>query len=199
MLDRGDTEMAERKLRAHLAKDPGNPDAIMALIQVYQRTSNYSQLNVLYGRLIRHHLANNDKEAALYAYDALLTSLPDTALNVQIPIRDWLAICEYLRESGMNREAGVEYERLAQAYPDDSLSVRACVQGGEAAMEANDNERAVRLFERARDKAPSPMLSRIEAGIEKCNLRINNRPIWVKEPPKAHEMAKDVDSKNLTW
>jgi membrane associated rhomboid family serine protease len=198
-LDRGEIETAEKKLKAHLAKDPNNPDAIMALIQVYQRTVNYAQLNVLYGRLIRHHLSNNDKEAALYAYDGLLSCFPDIAVDVHIPIRDWLLICEYLREHEMNREAAVEYERLALAYPDDPLALRAYMQGGEAALEAHDNERALRLFEKAHDRAPSPMLSRIEAGIDKCNLRINNRPVWVKEPPKAAESSKDVDSKNLTW
>jgi tetratricopeptide (TPR) repeat protein len=198
-LDRGEIETAEKKLKAHLAKEPNNPDAIMALIQVYQRTVNYAQLNLLYARLIRHHLSNGDKEAALYAYDGLLSCFPDTAVDVHIPIRDWLLICEYLREHEMNREAAVEYERLAVAYPDDPLALRAYMQGGEAALEAHDNERALRLFEKAHDRAPSPLLSRIEAGINKCNLRINNRPVWVKEPPKVAESSKDVDSKNLTW
>src|SRR5262249_20676551 len=148
-------------------------NAIMALIQVYQRTLNYAQLNLMYGRLIRHHLANDDKEAALYAYDGLLSSFPDDAVAVTIPVRHWLTLCEYLREAEMNREAAVEYERLVEAYPNDALTIHACVQGGEAALLAHDNARALKLFEHAESMNPkAPMLGRVENGLERCRVRM---------------------------
>ena len=70
-LDKGDALTAEKKLRAHLARHPDDINALLTAIHVYQQTSNLDQLNAMYGRLIRHHLANQDKEAALYAYDGL--------------------------------------------------------------------------------------------------------------------------------
>jgi membrane associated rhomboid family serine protease len=200
LLDRGEVHLAEKKLKTRLARYPDDVSAIMALIQVYQRTLNYAQLNLMYGRLIRHHLANNDKEAALYAYDGLLSSFPDEAVAVTIPIRDWLTLCEYLAEAEMNREAAVEYERLIEAYPEDPFTVRACVQGAEAALLAHDNARALRLFELAETLNPkSPMQGRVELGLEKCRLRIETRPNWVKENPKTQELQRDTGERNAHW
>jgi membrane associated rhomboid family serine protease len=200
MLDRGQAELAERKLKAEFARNPNDPNTMMALIQVYQRGLNYEQLNAMYGRLIRYYLQNHDKEAALYAYDSLLSSFPDDDLRVQIPLRDWLSICEYLREAGMNREAGVEYERLVNAYPNDSLSVHACVLGGEAALAAHDNSRALRLFEKAEALGPGDGdASRVMKGLDKCRMRLDNRPTWVKQPTQSQGLSKDRDQKDLRF
>jgi membrane associated rhomboid family serine protease len=194
MLDRGEIVFAERKLKSHLVKNPSDLEAIMAMIQVYEKTGNYEKLNGMYGRLIRYHLDKQDKEAALYAYDNLLSSLPDTNLEVRIPARDWLAVCEYLKESEMFREATVEYERLVKACPSDPLTLKACVDGGEAGLLAHDNQRALRLFETAQTLSPTPAYSsRIEAGIEKCRTRLDNRPEWVKQPPKPRTVSNDVE------
>jgi hypothetical protein len=148
----------------------------MALIQVYQRAENYSMLNSMYGRLIHHHLANGDKEAAVYAYDGLLSSFPDDRVDPFIPVRDWMLVCDYLKDMGMNREAAVEYERLAGAHPQDPLSSRAALSGGESALAANDNALAMRLFIKARDLNTQPgLLPKIEAAIDKCRIRLENR------------------------
>ncbi len=199
-LDRGDVGIAERKLKSHMVSNPNDVEAIMALIQVYQCTLNYDQLNAAYGRLIRHHLSNNDLEAAIYTYDNLLSAFPDDKVAPQIPARDWLPLCEYLREMGMISEAAVEYERLAKAQPDDALTSRACVQGGEAALIANDLERALRLFEQAQTKNnPIALAGRIDAGLEKCRQRLANRPKWVKKPPTAHDMLPTAKPEAKTF
>src|SRR5436853_3810520 len=119
MMDKGNLDLAERMLRSHLMKNHENLEAILALIHVYEKQQNYDQLNAMYGRLIRYHLQRNDQEAALLAYDSLLSAFPDDNVRVRIPPREWLMICDYLREAQMNREAAVEYERLANAWPDD--------------------------------------------------------------------------------
>jgi len=182
-LDRGDAALAERKLRAHLAKQPGDTNALLAAIQVYQQTSNFDKLNGMYARLIRLHLTNGDKEAALYAYDSLLTAFPDNNVAPKIGARDWLAICEYLKESDMNREAAVEYERLVNACPDDPLLARAAVQGGEAALMVNDPERAMKMFRKAESiNPPEPFGARSRSGIERCTKILEARPTWKKRP-----------------
>jgi hypothetical protein len=192
MLDKGEVAFAERKLKSELMKAPDDPNVMMGLIQVYQRTHNYDQINAVYARLIRFHLSKHDKEAALYAYDSLLTAFPDDRVSPQIPIRDWLAICDYLKESSMIREAAVEYERLVTSYPNDPLTVSACVFGGEAALVAHDNSRAARLFEKAEAlHPPDGYASRVVSGLDKAKARLNNRPNWVKQPPKSPLMAKD--------
>jgi membrane associated rhomboid family serine protease len=186
LLDRGEVSMAERKLRAHLAKQPDDTNGLLALIQVYQKVNNFDQLNAMYGRLIRVHLSKNDKEAALYAYDNLLSAFPDNDVAVRIPARDWMSICDYLREAGMNREAGVEYERFVNAYPDDPLAAHAAVQGGEAALITADTKRALNLFEIAEAmNLTGPFASRAIVGADKCRRILAASPKWTKkEPPK---------------
>lgn len=177
LCDRGAVEQAESKLKFHLSRDPEDVSALMALIQVYQKAVDYEGMNSAYSRLIRYYLARRDKEAALYAYDGLLSSFPDDAININLPIRDWLSVCEYLRELEMDREASAEYERLVSAHPDDHLTLRACVQGGESALSAKLYERSLRMFEKARSmNPPAHLLLRIEKGIESCRPNIFKRP-----------------------
>ncbi|HVF90864.1 MAG TPA: rhomboid family intramembrane serine protease [Blastocatellia bacterium] len=177
LCDSGDIGKAEWKLKSYLSRNPEDVSALMALIQVYQRSMDYAGMNSVYSQLIRFHLARRDKEAALYTYDSLLSSFPDEEINISIPVRDWLSICEYLREIGMTREASVEYERLVSAHPDDHLTLRACVQGGECASNARDFVRALRLFEKARSmNPPGPLSKKVEAGIENCRPHIFQRP-----------------------
>ena len=198
MLDKGLVEIAERKLKAELAKKPDDPNTMLALVQVYQRTANYAQINAIYARLIRFHLAHHDKEAALYAYDALLTALPDEEVRPEIPVRDWLAICEYLRESDMVREAAVEYERLVKSCPNETMVISACVLGGEAALQVHDNARALRLFETAEALRPGDgYASRVMNGLDKARLRQEHRPAWKKQGVKAPEISRDGEAKDV--
>ncbi|HJQ22719.1 MAG TPA: rhomboid family intramembrane serine protease [Blastocatellia bacterium] len=181
MMDQGKLDIAERTLRSHLMKDHDNLEAILALIHVYEKQQNYDQLNVMYGRLIRYHLQRSDKEAALLAYDNLLTAFPDNAVCPRIPPRDWMVICDYLREAQMNREAAVEYERLSKAWPDDANTARALVQGAECALAVLDPERALRMFEQAEKLSPPQALaSKIFTGLEKCHRILENHPNFKK-------------------
>ncbi|HWN99548.1 MAG TPA: hypothetical protein VNS63_09795, partial [Blastocatellia bacterium] len=198
-LDRGELPMAERKLRAHLAQNPDDTNGLLALIQVYQALNNFDQLNAVYGRVIRIHLSKNDKEAALYAYDNLLSAFPDNNIAVRISARDWLSICEYLREAEMNREAGVEYERFVDTYQDDPLTSRAAVQGGEAALQAGDTKRALKLFEIAEAMSLTGALgSRALVGVEKSRRILAASPSWTKKaPPKPPQVTTPAVKKDL--
>jgi membrane associated rhomboid family serine protease len=196
-LDRGDAVMAERKLRAHLTKQPNDTNALLAAIQVYQQSENLDRLNAMYGRLIRQHLVNQDREAALYAYDSLLSAFPDNNVAPRIPARDWISICEYLRESDMNSEAAVEYERLVDACPDDPLASRAAVQGGEVALLVADVDRAFKLFQKAEAlHAPEPYGARARMGIEKCTRILELRPKWTR--PKPQVAKSKIDGPKLS-
>lgn len=198
-LDKGDALMAERKLRAHLSKQPNDTNALLAAIQVYQQSANFDRLNAMYGRLIRLHLANEDREAALYAYDSLLSAFPDDNVAPRIASRDWLSICEYLRESDMNQEAAVEYERLVDACPDDPLASRAAVQGGEVALFVADVDRAFKLFQKAEElNAPEPYGARARMGIEKCNRILERRPNWTRQSARPKVPGTTIDERKLS-
>jgi membrane associated rhomboid family serine protease len=195
-LDKGYALAAEKKVSAHLARHPDDINALLTAIHVYQQTSNFDQLNAMYGRLIRHHLANHDKEAALYAYDGLLSAFPEDNVAPKISSRDWMQICEYLQESGLNREAAVEYERLVNAWVDDRLIARAAVQGGEAALVADDVDRAFALFQKAEAaNPPEPYATRAQAGAQKCKRILDARPDWSRraaEPPPSGNLVEET-------
>jgi len=198
-LDKGDPVMAEKKLRAHLNKQPNDTNALLAAIQIYQAAANFDRLNAMYGRLIRQHLTNQDPEAALYAYDSLLSAFPDDNVAPRIPARDWLSICEYLKDSDMNQEAAVEYERLVDACPDDPLAPRAAVQGGEVALSVADVDRAFKLFKRAEAmNAPEPYGARARMGIEKCSKILERRPNWKSQPARPRRPGTAVDKPKLS-
>jgi membrane associated rhomboid family serine protease len=185
LMDKGQLGAAEHQLRQYLSNHPNDVNAIMALIQVYQRMLDYDRLNEMYGRLINYHLSNGDKEAAVYAYDALLCSFPDDQMKPRIPARDWILICGYLREVGMDREAAVEYERLVNSCPEDPLALRACVEGGEAALSGRDPKRALSLFQRAEAMNPTGALaSRVRLGLEKCKQRLDSHQGWQQKQPE---------------
>jgi|RhiMetdeSRZDD1v2_1073273.scaffolds.fasta_scaffold49509_1 membrane associated rhomboid family serine protease len=198
-LDRGDAVMAERKLRAHLTKQPNDTNAMLAAIQVYQQTQNFERLNSMYSRLIRQHLANQDREAALYAYDSLLSAFPDDNVAPRIAVRDWISVCEYLRESDLNREAAVEYERLVNACPDDPLTSRAAVQGGEVALFVADVDRAYKLFKKAEAlHAAEPYGARARMGLEKCTKILETRPKWTKPPSVPKVQGPTIEERKMS-
>lgn len=189
-LDKGDALTAEKKLRGHLAKNPDDTNALLTAIQVYQQTSNFDRLNAMYARLIRNHLEDQDTEAALYAYDGLLSAFPEDNIAPRIPTRDWIQICEYLQTSGLSREAGVEYERLVKAWPDDRLILRAALQGGEAALIAKDVDRAFNLFQKAESTNPAePFAMRVQAGLDQCRRILDARPKWEKRASESSSPA----------
>jgi tetratricopeptide (TPR) repeat protein len=165
----GQLALAEQKTLAFLKKHPDDLQALTELGQVHSKLGKYEEMNRVYARIIRRHLAQDDKHSALFAYDALLSGFPDNGVSPQLPPNDWMAICDYIHKQGMVKEAAVEYERMATACKASSLALRAAVQGGEIALSAGDPDRARRLFELALELNPSPAHEpRIRRGIERC-------------------------------
>ena len=99
----------------------------------------------------------------------------------------------------MNTEAAVEYERLVDACPDDPLTSRAAVQGGEAALFVADADRALKLFQKALAMyAPEPYGARARMGIEKCNRILELRPKWTQQPSKPQGPGTTIDTGKLS-
>ncbi|MEW6126689.1 MAG: rhomboid family intramembrane serine protease [Acidobacteriota bacterium] len=173
LLDTGAFEQAESKLKALLVTHPGKPELLMALAQVYEKTRDYDKLNTIYTQLIRHHIENSDKEAALYAYDNLLLAFPDNKIEPNIPAEDWFKLCEYLEEIDMRHEAAIEYFRFVRCCPDDAAVPRACVQGAEAAFASQDIQLAIKLFEKVDiNDYQSAYAARARIGLAECKARL---------------------------
>ena len=191
LLDKGEIKEAEKRLQALLANHPNKPEIMMALAQVYERTFNFDRLNEIYSNLIRQHLDNDDKEAALYAYDNLLLSFPDDRIEPRIPPDDWMTLCLYLEDMDMRHEAAVEYLRFAKCCPDDMLVPRACAQGGEAALATDDIPLAIMMFGKLDLQGQSSFSARARLGLEQCQLRLKRTTGALAQPTT--KLAADVD------
>lgn len=174
LLDKGEFEQAETRLKALLVTHPSKPELLMALAQVYEKMRDYDKLNLTYSQLIEHHMEKGDKEAALYAYDNLLLAFPDNKIEPKIPSEDWFKLCEYLEEIEMKHEAAIEYLRFVVCCPADAAVPRACVQGAEAALASQDIRLAVRLFEKVDiNDYQSAYAARARIGLAECKARLN--------------------------
>jgi membrane associated rhomboid family serine protease len=183
ILDKGDIQLAARKLLAVIEKNPNDVEAIEALIKLYQRISDYEQVKSCFIKLIQHHLSQGNKSAALQSYKTLLSMFPRQEDKPVLPVYEWMLLCDFMRQTGLSGVASFEYERLANAYPDTPNAVRACVQGGEAALIAQDINRAFRLFEISLTMNPVEAFEiRARRGIEKCNMVRSESPIARQSP-----------------
>ncbi|MBI3652573.1 MAG: rhomboid family intramembrane serine protease [Acidobacteria bacterium] len=177
MMQRGEILKALYKLKYYIVSHPDDMEAIKLLAQAYKGVRDFAQFNHCSVKLINHYLAANDKEAALMVYMDLLSVLSFHQLRPHLPAYHWMMIYDYLRASGRNREAAIEYERLADANRQNMLAARAYVQGGEAALSAYDRQRAVKLFENALNlKLPETYQSRARRGLEMCQHILSSPP-----------------------
>lgn len=183
MLQQGETARAEFMLRSYLAQNPYDIKAIKAILRVYQRTGDHKQLKDISVWLIGYTLASGDKETAAHTYRNLLFASHRDEIELRLPAQDWMTLCDLIRKLGMHREASIECEIMALAHPDTMLAMRACVQGGEAALAINDTTRAVRLFEMALAKNMSNAYEeRARRGIDACHSDSSSHAEWLENP-----------------
>jgi hypothetical protein len=183
VLQQGDTAQAEFMLRNYLFQNPYDVKAIKALLRVYQRAGDHKQLKEISVWLIGYALSMGDKDTAIQTYRNLLFTSHRHEIELQLPAQEWMTLCDLIRKLGMNREAGIECEMLALAHPDTMIATRACVQGGEASLAANDTTRALRLFEMVLSKNMSNAYEeRARRGIDACHRASSSRTEWAESP-----------------
>jgi membrane associated rhomboid family serine protease len=191
ILERGDIQLAGRKLLAILERNPGDIEALEAITKLYIRICDYQQVKQCFIRLIQYHLSQGDKHGALQGFRNLLTLFPDDDEKPILPVYEWMQLCDYSRQCGLLPLALAEYERLAIAYPNTPNAVKAFVQGGEAALAAEDVHRAYRLFTSSLMMCPGEAFElRALRGIEKCSLVMGvdvTAPALVLQAPAAFE------------
>ena len=109
----------------------------------------------MFFQVIRFQLKVGNRDAALNAYGAMLDSYGEGETPDPLPAREWMMLCDYLKELKMPAEAAGEYEKLATFYPDQQFTARALICAAELRLQTEDRDRARELFQRAADLAPS--------------------------------------------
>lgn len=161
-MDRGAFDDAERMLLRYAATAPKDVTASLALVQVYEHSGKTAKVREIYSRLIQQYLDLGEKEAALFAYDNLLSTFGNEKPALSIPPRQWMMVCDSLVEREMLREAAVEYRRLAAHYPQQPFAIKALLNSGDIFL--------------TKLNSPREALASYEAG-----LTLNpTHPAWVK-------------------
>jgi membrane associated rhomboid family serine protease len=155
-LEKGEANIALRKLLQHLQTKPDDTDALLAMARTYAQLNQREQEISTYLRLIRAQLKNNDREAALEAYGLLLDTYAEGEPQHPLPGREWMILCEYLNEQNLRAEAVGEYEKLARAHSTEPFAAKALICAAEICLgHLNDPARARDLFYRASTLAPN--------------------------------------------
>jgi membrane associated rhomboid family serine protease len=195
ILDRGDIQLAARKLFTIVQKNPNDIEALEAVTKLYVRICDYQQVKVCVTRLIQFHLAQGDKQTAMQSYKTLLSMFPNDTDKPILPVYEWMLLCDCMRQSGLTVVASLEYERLGLAYPNTPHAVKAFIQGGEASLIAQDTRRAYNLFAMSLMMCPSEAFEmRALRGIEKCSL-VNGRGL--PAVPVVQQSPATLDSQSL--
>jgi membrane associated rhomboid family serine protease len=172
-LEKGEAQVALRKLTQQLQTNPDDTDALLALTRVYAQMGEREPEVSTFHRLIRAHLKGNDREAGLEAYGSLLDTYAEGEPQHPLPGREWMLLCEYLNEQNLRAESAGEYEKLARAYPAEPFAVKALICAAEIRLaHLHERDRARELFERAAQLAPNvpAWRTRIAAGLEQLGV-----------------------------
>ena len=168
LLNNGDADVALPKLQMRLQSRPDDVDTMYALAQAYYQLGHRHEMEALFHQIIRVQPKAGNRDAALNAYGTLLDTYNPDEKRTPLPPREWMLLCDYLKESARPEEASGEYLKLADAYPDQPYAIKALICAAELCLQhLNERERARALFKRAAAmSANSPAWrSRIAAGL----------------------------------
>ena len=166
-LEQGRQEEAIQKLEEHIAAKPDSADALVLLQQLHWRRGNSAGYQDATIKLCQLHLKKQDGEAALRDYEEF-----QKTGGQHLPATTWLELCRSLEtQQNFDRAVG-EYNRLANAYPNDRQSLLALMAAGRLSLKKLSRPAEALHFYSAASASPVPHLdweSNIQAGIKEAS------------------------------
>ena len=151
-------------LLKYIAAKPDAIDAHSLLRQLHWRKNDIQAHLAATIKLCQLHVKAQDRESAWQDYEEYSNAGGD-----RMPASTWLELCR-IAEGQQNYERAVsEYERLAQAYPNDRESLLALLSAGRLALKQLNRPSDALLYYKAAKVSKVPHLdweSNIEAGIQ---------------------------------
>ena len=179
LLEKGQTALAVAKLEMRLKAQPNDAPTLMALTRAYAWSGRRNDMHAAYQKAISLWLKCDNKEAATQAYYGYIKSLKPGESVPALAVEDWFSICEYLRSCKRTEEAIIEYETLAQRWPENKNALRGLVIAAElCAFSLQQIARAKELFAQAAAVCQSdPVLqARISAGMLRVSTFNDSTP-----------------------
>jgi membrane associated rhomboid family serine protease len=169
LVEAGQAEKAEGRLRALLAREPNHPEANVALGRLYLERRAYPDALPFYERAIATHLGRREEDAALGLYQELLGEHPRPVLGERVLYQ--VATVEARR--GEVDRAIDDFQRLATHHPASPLAPKALFQSADLEAEVRRNgPAAIAGYERLLREHPElPWRSTVQARLDQVRAR----------------------------
>ncbi len=155
------TDEAITELSALLAEKPADVDALKLLVAAHWKKQDMPAHNAALAQLFSAQVKAKHFDAALESLDeAVQHGLFDSSASSPATLApaDFMALCRWLESQQNFERAAAEYERYAQLFPKDRMSVYALVAAARLQMkQLNNRSEAARLY-RAAQASPVPHL-----------------------------------------
>lgn len=166
LLAQGKLDDAIAILRRYITSKPDAVDGYTLLQQAYWRKNNTAAFQEMTIRRCQLHLRQQDREAAWQDYEEFLHSG-----GQKLPAATWLELCRNLENGEAFDRAVSEYEKLADAYPNEKQSLLALLSAGRISLKKLGRPtEALRLY-RAAQNSKIPHLewdANIQQGIQEA-------------------------------
>jgi len=149
LLEKQEFDAAVNELQALIAEKPGSIDAYEMLPSIYLRTGDTKSYLEALESVCQLHLKLHNSEAAWQDYDDYAH-----AGGTMMPAASWLELCRHAENLQQWERAAGEYEKLAEAWPDDRNAVLALISAGRIQLKhLHQPQQALRLYIAAQNSA----------------------------------------------
>jgi len=150
-MDEGKLDEAIAVLQTHTASTSASIDAWTLLSQLYWRKNDIPKYHEAIIKLCQMHLKAQNADAAWQAFGEYLNSGGE-----RMPASTWLELCR-AAEGQQNFERAVEeYDKLAQAYPNERQSLLALMAAGRLSQKKLNKPAEALRFYNAAANSPVP-------------------------------------------
>lgn len=156
------TDEAIAELNSLLAEKPNDIDALKLLVSAHWKKQDMPAHNAALAQLLSAQVKAKQMDAALDTLDEAthhgLLDSSSPATGHLPPATDFMSLCRHLESQQNFERAAAEYERYAQLFPADRMSVYALVAAARLQLKQLGNRsEAARLY-RAAQASPVPHL-----------------------------------------
>lgn len=142
LVENGQLDEAISELKMLIAEKPASMDAHEMLASLYYRKGDTPSYLASLEAGCQVHLKLQNGEAAWQDYEDY-----DRAGGTKMPAATWLELCRHVENLQQWERAASEYEKLAQAWPEDRNSVLALISAGRIYLrQLERRDQALRLY-----------------------------------------------------
>jgi membrane associated rhomboid family serine protease len=151
LVEKQEFDAAVRELQALIAEKPGSLDAYEMLPSVYLRKGDTKSYLEALESVCQLHMKLHNAEAAWQDYEDYVH-----AGGTKMPAASWLELCRHAENMQQWERAASEYEKLAEAWPEDRTAVLALISSGRIQLkQLHQPQQALRLYIAAQN-SPAP-------------------------------------------